>query len=288
MKMSVRDEAAFNNCVPSLATQTPKRSVTIDDLLAWAYRQELPKSTDGLRSSVATSSAAMWEEFRILGVRVDVTNVWGCLALGFEGGDPHPDALVVARHVNALAAETLSRVDGIDLLPDPACDILHPHERVWAHAQGFRMAVDEMGMLRSSLVASIVAAAHLGRFRSVTTVEGLKRSEVRMNGTPAYFRMVDGVEVMGFDHRRRRPYPGAYRKTQLNMDLAPVVSERIEYQAWRQSLDVLAGQLNGKLEKFSVLPSRAPWTPWTGHVAASGARILPALRFPKFSDAEHA
>lgn len=251
-----------------------KRSVLIDDLLIWAFRVELPKAD---RQSAVGGPVAMGSDtlamLRLLGTRVQLSGWTGDSSLGRvdDGEPPDPDAVRIGRAVAALDGLEIG-LDGVGLLDDAAFDALTVDERAAAHAAGRERALDEAGRLRSSLSAFVITGAVLGRARPVRVVEPIKRTPVETNGRPLWFRRImraDGagrpalqVEVDGFDHRRRRPHADAYRKFRLEPDPAPVVAERIEYQAWRFALDWLCTELSGVLERFEPVANAVPWWPW--------------------------
>ncbi|MCW4114756.1 hypothetical protein NPA31_007240 [Aurantimonas sp. MSK8Z-1] len=259
------------------------KPIEIEALLGWAFREELPKAeTDG----TGKGGGADWRE---LGTLIDLSNRWDVVP-DFSGGEPHPDAIVIGRAVKALDGLAVD-LDGVDLLGDPALADLDAAERAAAHADGLARATAPGGLLRSSLAAITVAAVTLRRAPPAPAIDGFTRRTVTRSGKPAWFRIVERsegegrapmpVEVDGYDHRRQRPHPGAYRKYELDPALGPVVAERVDYQAWRVGLDLLVEDLAGRLERWQPTRSAAPRWPWEGEAAAPAARVLrPILRKP--------
>jgi hypothetical protein len=190
-----------------------------------------------------------------------------------DGDDtpPDPDALLIAEAVAGLDSLIID-LDDVDLLDDAAFEELTAEEKQDAHLAARSFVLDESGRLRSSLSATVITLAVLEREPPTRVVEPVKRPIVTKNGRPAWFVMkwfeasewlpARQAEVDGYDFRRRRPYLGAYRKFGLEPNPAPIVAERIEYQAWRYALEWLCTELSGKLERFEPLPNRAPWWPW--------------------------
>lgn len=251
-----------------------KRAVSIDDLLVWAFRMELPKAArrPDVGGPVAAGSDTL-AMLRELGTRVQLSGWMGDGPGGAidDGEEPDPDAVRIGRAVAALDGLEVG-LDGVGLLDDAAFDGLTGEEREAAHAAGRERALDGRGCLRSSLSAFVIASAVLGRARPVRVAEPVRREPVSANGQSLWFRRImqaDGegrpavsVEVDGFDRRRRRPHADAYRKFRLVPDPTPVVAERIEYQAWRFALDWLCTELAGVLERFEPVANAAPWWPW--------------------------
>jgi hypothetical protein len=56
--------------------------------------------------------------------------------------------------------------------------------------------------------------------------------------------------------------PGAYCPLIYRPSPAGIVAERAEYAAWRMGLEILAGELEGKLGAIAVLTPAAAWRPW--------------------------
>ena len=59
-----------------------------------------------------------------------------------------------------------------------------------------------------------------------------------------------------------------------------IVAERAEYAAWRMGLEILAGELAGRLVEIAPLAPAAPWRPWAGEIEAHGRppELFKALR----------
>jgi hypothetical protein len=217
--------------------------VSIDDLLSWTFRTELPKAARARMAGAAGGPSAPSSDtmamMRELGTRVQTPGWQGG---GFDtvviDGPPDPDALLVAEAVKGLDSLVID-LDGVGLLDDAAFDGLTSHERACAHAESQRRALAENGRLRSSLSALVVAGAVLGRPAPVRVTEPVQRHVIKAHGKPLWFRTIwreagEGraalpVETNGYDPRRMRPYPGAYRKFTLDPDPVPIVAERIEY-----------------------------------------------------------
>jgi len=57
---------------------------------------------------------------------------------------------------------------------------------------------------------------------------------------------------------------GAYCPLVFRPRPEAVVAERAEYAAWRMGLEILAGELEGRLSAIAVLTPAAAWRPWAG------------------------
>jgi hypothetical protein len=73
---------------------------------------------------------------------------------------------------------------------------------------------------------------------------------------------------------------GAYCPLVYRPSPAGIVAERAEYSSWRAALDILQGELEGRLASIAPLPAAAPWRPWAGEGEAHGRvpELFRALR----------
>jgi hypothetical protein len=265
------------------------QSKTIEQALVWTYRQELPKLSafDGEPGGLASAWGAM-SRFSELMAKVDFSpvNQFGVVVDVSAQSGPHPDAIDIAHAVAAL--------DELDLvLPedwDPLTDLgdLGP---LRAEAVGRGLALlyqaDKDGRLRLKTPPSRLIAKHalLGGAPDWRGEPPVIKAVMGQRGRPRWFRKITieipaggfhEIEADGWNERRHRPYPNAYRKSFLDPDPAPVVVARGEYEVWRASLDVLVEDLSGALSSITLRASDAPAQPWLGDGRVA-PRILRAL-----------
>ena len=250
------------------------KRIGIEALLAWAYRQELPKAQreGGLATAVAASNWSVMAQYAETLTLIDVSNHWGCVPDFSSEDGPHPDAILVGQAVARLAGVSFEAAPGYDVLTDIALadgSRLTDGERADCHARGLAIAQINGGRM-PGIVARL---AILGRFPEWRALEAVARKPVcGANGKEAWFRMVERsagegrapitVEADGFDRVRQRPHPGAYRKARLVPDPARLVSDRAEYQAYVLALAALAAELDGTLAAHRVDgPAHRLW-PW--------------------------
>lgn len=268
----------------------------IEALLRWAYRDELPK--DAAVSAIgAIGFTSAWggiERYGELMTLIDApANRWGVVPIGGEPGAPHPDAVVIGEAVRALDDFELGLPEGWNPLGDlVALGLGEEGDNLLAATVG--RAVDRATVLqadgrtrvlRSQLSALIRTCAILGRppvweadAPEVRTVKGA-------NGQDRWFRRemridAEGLpyeaEIDGFDGKKRRPHPDAFRKRYLDPDPLEAAIGRAEYEVWHAALGVLVAELEGRLlDHVATGPARVirPWE--TGSEAP--ARILPDL-----------
>ena len=256
-----------------------RKPIEIRDLLAWTYREEMPKLerfTADEREDWFAEPAA-WDaitRLSVLGCRVDTSGpAPDTRPLVY----PHPDALLVNKAVMGFATWTIAMPDGWDALGD--IEGLGDDERADAHRRGWDIAIpkgDRLGAL-------VMRQAWLDRvpaWRDHGTIE--RRPMLGANGKPAWFRIVNAAgpgeaaqprEVDGFDAKSRRPHRGAYHKHYLHPCPSLLVAARIEYQAWALALHSLARDLQGTLSGFGVSCDVALW-PWEGEGHAAVPRVL--------------
>jgi hypothetical protein len=246
--------------------------MAIEDLLRWAYRQELPKAervTAGFQP--AGFSASSWSD----GMAA-VDNSFGVVIDWQAMGPPHPDALAIGHAVAALDAYPVSMPDDWN----PVTDLgLSEDETRAALATGLRdvFVTDAQGETRPRRSLSVLLRHHavMGGCPDWEADVPERRVASGPNGRPRWFRMVDidygtvdgrrlirAVEQDGYDSKRHRPHPDAYRKTLLDPDPALAVAWRAEYELWVMGLAALADALQGGLAEHHPEPSARPIRPW--------------------------
>lgn len=254
-----------------------KVSVDIEDLLVWAYRDELPKAQAEGGSFGPAAHGHAWEgvaEVGVLGEIVD--NRWGVVPDRGATSDPHPDAVLVGEAVEALGALTLDVPEGWW----PFDDMASPQE--WgdlgaaavSSVLDYVSVTDADGARRFKMSpAWLVRRAAIMRDcpgwevdevpvrRLVRTRTGQNAWFVRRTIPDAAGGWIE-VEQDGFNHSRRRPYPGAYQRWELAPSPHEVGIERAEYEVWHAALCLLADDLADKLAGRFVLPPRRPSRPW--------------------------
>ncbi|MFG1246781.1 hypothetical protein [Xanthobacter flavus] len=278
-----------------------RKTVDIEALLRWAYREELPKAA-AAGSRLVVGFKTGWggvERFgELLAVidEPDIRNRYGLVPDGTASTDPHPDAVRVHDAVMALRRCELEVpedwnpiADMGDLGPEGAAAVVRG-------LAGMTIINDKGArVLRRSVARIVIRQAILG---GAPDWEGEtpERHVVCAHGKPQWFRrevvVTDGafgpasheIEVDGFNHSRRMPYADAYTKMVLDPDPAPVVQGRAEYELWRGALDLLAEDLAEGLEAHKVLPSDRSARPW--EAPDPERRILPSLLVPPAPERE--
>lgn len=225
-----------------------KKELDVELLLRWAYRDELPK-----KGAVETSPG--WDAIG-LGGPIDDDG----FRLPAYLGEPHPDALIVERVVNAIESSVV-----IDM------------------AESLTMLLPDLGAYASTASwnwgrphnpkALMIMHARMGT-RPDWATEPPRLVRVQGgNGKP----VVNGVRPGG------RYDIGACCPLRLDPSLDLIVSGRSEYAVWRHFLDVICESLAGwTLREHAVRPAKAAHEPWvTGREPEEPApRILPSLLAP--------
>lgn len=253
------------------------KRIDIETLLTWAYRQELPKAGSGTVSGVVTQSGwGKMNDFTELLTLVDSCNHYGCVPDYSAESEPHPDAVIVGRAVKAMADVSFEAGEGWDVLGEVRVDgePLSDAERADCHHRGVALALDTRPGRMPGL---IVRSAMLGKApgwgdhgevarRPVTGPNGAARWFRRAERTAGEGREPVVIEIDGYDRRRQRPFPGAYRKTALSPDPARLVADRLDYQAYVYGLADLTARLqsggHGALADHEVEGSSLPLFPW--------------------------
>lgn len=269
------------------------RTMDIEALLRWAFTDELPKegAPIALRPSGDARGWRSVEAFGEMLARIDEPNRWGVMSGSVDLGRPHPDAVVIGEAVAELDAVDVCLPEGWNPLGDLARgDLGVDGERLLAEAvraafeRATRLGVDgRTRVLRSSLAALVRTCAVLGRTPvweadapkvvSVKSQEGReiwwRRATVMdKTGMPYETELPDG-----YDLKRKRVRPDAYRKFVLEPDPMEAAIGRAEYEVWHAALGYLVALLDGRLvDHVATGPARAirPWE--TGETAP--ARVL--------------
>lgn len=274
------------------------KTVDIERLVAWAWREELPKlapASDGLSVLGFGRAWGGLERYGELLTVVDMPTNRYTVADPTATTAPHPDAIMIGDAVQSLDRLVL------DVPPD------------WDPIDGLGdLTAAERGAAVQRAMARIAAPVPDGerRFRVSPwrlverhavlggapdwRAEVPERQVVRgANGKPRWFRSslvwagaldADGlpvpglggyveVETEGRNARTHEPYPDAYRKTVLDPDPAEAVVARAEYEIWRSALDLLVEDLAGRLADHVATASARPYRPWLDGEAAA-ARVL--------------
>lgn len=249
------------------------RKIGIEELLTWAFTQELPKF--GTSEALGPSFSQAWSmmiEVAALGTMVDRSpNAFGVLPTCLFEGDPHPDAIIVGEAVRALAERSF------EIAPDwnPVPEWSDEHGLI---REAVTAVVDELVDGRSArtngrhIVTLVTCSASLKRgpdwkIGAAPSVVVLKR-----NGKdPAWFIMQKGKdsfgrsvqrEVDGFDYKKRRPRRGAYNKHRLDGSVRGAVLSRLDWQIWQSALEDLYSSLYGRLNNHDLLPFTPDRQPW--------------------------
>ena len=226
-----------------------KRKLNIQTLLQWAYVEELPKSSQSGGGAFSPfASGGFWDRFAELGTMIDAqVNDYGVVPDFNSEIEPHPDALIIARCVNARRIVTMPAVLLCQDWPDDV-----------------RALVDwEIGLINVSAV--VIASAILRRGPTWEVGEVPRRSMVMKNGQPAWFLHSVHVDRLtkkqtplvrdGYNPKTGRPFAGAVRKYQLDKTAKMILHDRAEYYFWVVALEELRLELSGQLTDFVPAPS---------------------------------
>lgn len=231
----------------------PKTPIDIEQLLRWAYRDELPKGYER-----GVGEPAHCESIWRLGVSVS-GDKWACEP-GFPArlGPPHPDALQVDWYVRQLE----------DIKLDWAASRIMVMGELAPYAPVGDPAVSAMSFETSALVQmhARMGTRPIWQMGQVTLRRVLGR-----NGKPT----VNGISRGG------RYGVGASCPLVLDPPAAEIACARAEYWVWHSALTWLAAE-SWTLDDHTPLPPRAAALPWIGDTERKG-RILPSNLPPTFA-----
>lgn len=258
--------------------------MTIEKALEWAYREELPKAEPdwvemGLLAAPGMANASGPMEGFLANPSEAVEariNRWGVVPIKtLFGHGPHADAIQIGLAVDALCAEAVTMV-GLSM-PDTSGGLA---DDLWADA--YARAAERLPQRLKDIIVRRALTRDAGHWQN----EPVQVVPVRDQfGNARWYRMVEREAVscrgqrMGVMERvemiveikrepRRRPRPDCYQKYQLEPDPVWMIEARAVYSAWRAALDVLFLDLEGRLERITLLPSEAPCEPWNTSEAA--------------------
>lgn len=270
-----------------------KRRMGIEELLRWAYRDELPKA-GATAWMLSTQARRGWEPVEHYGETLSIIdggeNVWGLAPDLTANRLPHPDAERVGRAVEGLDDLVMDLPEGWN----PLDDIVTAENAglvAEAVAQAARLGTvtREDGRCELRAGARFLVVRHaLAASAPDWSIEVPSVQVVSANGKARWFRRVtlkgaDGAlyeqEVDGRDRTRHRPYAGAYRKLYLDPDPTDGAVWRLEYETWRAALDAVVDTIEaaGGLAGFEVLRSERAVRPWMDGVHEA-RRVLPDLK----------
>lgn len=274
------------------------KRIGIEAMLEWAYRRELPKVAAERRAAAAprvlAGGSAWWRvsEACELGALVDA-NVYGCVPVDGDEGEPHDDAVRLAALVEAVSdATVVGRPDDyapIEDWGDPTPLLRAAVARAEARVWGIDPKTGET-VLRETLADLVRRVAILGP----SSIEWwgappYERVVCGPSGQEAWFRKVRAatkwdihgdaiawadVEVDGMNRKPKfaRPFPDAYRRSELVPDPVEILVARMRWQIWRAGLDALAEAADGCFAEHLVMPSSRPYGPWIG--GGTSPRVL--------------
>ena len=264
------------------------RTVTIEEMLTWAFVHELPKGggVDGLdnaNSAWRMLFASSWgkvSSFAELLTVIDTGPREG--GMWIEQSEPHEDAVSVGRAVAGLAA--------FDVFIPPAWNPLTD----WVDERGLApksvAGVAERFMLRTlprraaHLVSLVVGMAVLGK-QPDWKAEEPKVRMIERGGHPAWFvsKVIkddfgreNTIEVDGRNPRSRRPVPGAYRKYEFSDSPAGDIMSRLDWQLWVAALAEIEKAVRPQLVGHRIVAADLDTRPWGGR--GSPARLVPLRR----------
>lgn len=280
-----------------VGTMSPKRAMSAEQAVIWAWREELPKAPklpsgpDAFIS--AWKSTTEFAEYLSLVDKFGV-NRFGCVPDFAADRWPHADAVALADTIFALDEADIELPE--DWRPAPELDAFDGLGAKAVSDAWRRMTVaDGQGGARLRLKPSDLVIRHavLGQRGDLTLDDVAVEVERGANGKAKWFVRQDQwtvigtapdgsditelrtIEVQGLD-KRGHPLPNSYQKRFLDPDPVWTIVARAEHEIWHSALSIMAEQLAGRLESIEVgYPTTAarPWEDGT----ASRPRILPDL-----------
>ena len=235
------------------------KRVPIDRLLQWVLNDELPKGAHTMQNVVRTIERAALAD-KTSGTNyirpeltVQLDKMTGC----YLQGEPHPDALVVAKALYRFGVN-------VNLSENQARGLL-------GHlAELDPLAINAARGVRPDMAALMINCAVLKRPqilrlehpRPCQTFRGGDRRRPRVLRLDVDDRLIDANVVhWNYGNARWRGEP----RSPLSWDnpsIAHVAKERAEYTLWWRALMLLWSQLAGRLKEHDATPLSVAATPW--------------------------
>ncbi|RWH88001.1 MAG: hypothetical protein EOR77_25765 [Mesorhizobium sp.] len=274
-----------------------KRSGPVEDVIAWAWRDELPKvprRQDGpMRMAGGWDRAGRFAELLSL-VDLFGVNQFGAVPDFSADSWPCQDAQLIGGAVMALDDYALDLPE--DWRPAPELDRF-AGLGAKALSEAWRRMTHDDGQGRVTLRLKpselIIRRAVMG-----WDAEGMKLDDTSQeierhaNGKPRYYlqmaqhqltgTVIDGqdetvtrlIEVSGVN-KKGEALPGAYTKPYLDPDPVNAIIARAEHEIWLSALATVFDAVAGQMQDVVMLPSTIPVAPWLAPMPTQ--RVLPDL-----------
>lgn len=246
-----------------------KRAKDIEELLTWAYCEELWKRD-------VSSAEANWDNISIYGglgaISVDESSRPQRYA---SVGAPHPDAVIIDHQVNGLA-ELLGGSRGVATI-----DYQHSREILFGSLLGY--APDTMA-LRPYKIGEMVKSAALLKRRPTWNVGRIRVARVHgPNGKPKLLNDTgrDPVRPNG------KYNEGTYCALVVDPPIREIAETRAEYLLWHRALVELRSVLADSLVAHAPTFPQAPQTPWLDAPVVEAGRKPKLLVTPQVIAAIH-
>lgn len=275
-----------------------KRSGPVEDVIAWAWRDELPKMPRKQEGPMAMAGG--WDRTGCFAELLSLVDLYGVNQYGAVpdfSADAWPcrDAQLIGAAVMALDDCVLELPE--DWRPAPELDAFGGLGAKAVSDAWRRMTVDHGdGRMTLRLKPSelIIRRAVMGWDADEMIIDGTEqRFDAWPNGEAKWFvrKTVDvivggdgngnditepqDVELNGWNSKSRRPMPDAYRKPYLDPNPVNAIIARAEHEIWLSALAGLHDELVDQMEDIAMLPSAIPAQPWQS--PPKPARVLPDL-----------
>lgn len=293
---------------PLMRNSAGKLTGPVEDVIAWAWRDELPKFPKARPSGPASygnawNKTARYAEYMSL-VELYGVNQYGCVPDFSASEWPHPDAVTVAEAVQALDDAVLEMPEHWQ--PAPELDEFGGLAVKVVSVAWRTMTRNDLAggtVLRTKPSDLVIYRAVMGSDMGGMAIEGVEQKfEASANGQERWFvrRIVDTivgvnpdgsdrtepreVEMDGRSPKTHRPTPGAYRKPYLDPDPIDAIVARAEHEIWLSCLAMVAEACADSLTEVVMLPTRLPVAPWIDRGRRS--RVLPDLIADAATEAE--
>lgn len=268
------------------------KQLGIHELIKWVRIYELPKLALDRMTAAPNGFKSAWasiSSFGTLHAMIDrQPNRYGVVPFD-EPADLHPDAIIVIEAMERLSNIRIVVPEGwdpipeveasdtkaeylalISSLPNPVTDTA---EALYLWTCGGAKQFDDLAFPVIPTASAVLNPN--GTVKWYMRTESLFQAGINPNGSKRYVTHVT-YSLNGYDHKRKRPKPGAIKRFRLQPDPREEVVDRIDYQIACAALDWLRKEIAHKLLDHQLVNGTShPWIWLEDHDApALGIEVL--------------
>lgn len=299
-ELKIRDDVlncgTISSSMPVLARRPDgKRAGPVETVVAWAWREELPKAPKAGQGPMEAASA--WGSVGRFGELLSLVDAFGVNAFGavpdFSAESwPCPDARIIGEAVMDLdnyilelpedwrPAPELDRFGGLGA--KAVADAWRRMTRMDSNGfQTLRLKPSELIIRRAvmgvdvdaMMITHVTEEFEKGKNgRDQWMVRRPVQTVVGTNPDGSDRVALEMVEFDGYSASLNRPVAGAYRKSFLDPDPVNAIIARAEHEIWVSAMSMVFDAVASRLTEVAMTPSQVARMPWQD--TAAKPRVL--------------